>query len=134
MSDKMTKVAGQVPGVLHEAAQHMRKLAESNVGLVEENEALKHELRTMKLARRMEVRGLEPALDYESKVAKIAQIPVTKLAAVEEAVELAAGGFRLGHVEQPQTGEKRASGGELYSAGENGDELEGFVETMSAYS
>lgn len=133
MSDKMTKVAGQVPGVLHEAAQHMRKLAEDNVGLVEENDALKHELRTMKLARRMEVRGLEPALDFDAKVAKIAQIPTSKLAAVEEAVELAAGGFRLGHVEQPQQGEKRASRGELYSAGENGDELEGFVSNMSAY-
>jgi|NOAtaT_6_FD_contig_71_168328_length_2369_multi_3_in_0_out_0_2 hypothetical protein len=134
MSNKMTKVAGQVPGVLHEAAQHMRKLAEANVGLAEENDGLRHELRTMKLARRMEVRGIEPALDFESKVAKIAQLPVTKLAAVEEAVELTAGGFRLGHVEQPQTGEKRASSGELYSAGDSGDVLEGFVETMSAYS
>jgi hypothetical protein len=132
MSD-MDKVAGQVPGIMHEAAQHMRKLAEENVSLVGERDALAHEVRLLKIARRMEQRGIEPNLSFEEKVAKLQEVPVEKLAATEQAIELTAGGFKLGHVEQPQ-GEKRASRGELYSSDESGgDELESFVSTMSAY-
>lgn len=134
MDEKMTKVAGQIPGVLHEASQHMRKIAEENVTLVEENDALRRELTNMKLARRMEQRGLEPALSFDEKVAKVAEMPGEKLASLEGAIEMAAGGFRLGTVqEQPQDGEKRAAKGELYHAQEGGDDLDGFVEAMSAY-
>lgn len=134
MSDDMEKVAGQVPGIMHEAAQHMRKLAEHNVELVQERDALLHENRLMKIARRMEQRGLEPNLSFEEKVAKLQEVPSEKLAATEQAIELTAGGFRLGHIEQPQVGEKRASRGELYTSDESGgDELESFVTQMSAY-
>lgn len=133
MSD-MTKVAGQVPGIMHEAAQHMRKLAEHNTELLQERDALAHENRLMKLARRMEQRGLEPSLSFEEKVAKLHDVPSEKLAATEQAIELTAGGFRLGHVDQSQGGEKRASRGELYTSDpESGDELEGFVMTQGAY-
>jgi hypothetical protein len=135
MSDDMTKVAGQVPGIMHEAAQHMRKLSEQNVELVQERDALMHENRIMKIARRMEQRGLEPNLSFEEKVAKLQEVPQEKLAATEQAIELTAGGFRLGTVDQQSSGgEKRASRGELYSSDESGgDELEGFVTQMSAY-
>lgn len=132
MSD-MDKVAGQVPGIMQEAAQHMRKLASQNAELVQERDALEHENRLMKIARRMEIRGLESGLSFEEKVAKLQDVPAEKLAATEQAIELAAGGFRLGTIDPSQgSGEKRA-GGELYKKSEAGDDLENFVSGMSAY-
>lgn len=133
MSD-ITKVAGQVPGIMHEAAQHMRKMAEQNTELVQERDALLTENRLMKIARRMEQRGLEPNLTFEEKVAKLEAVPAEKLAATEQAIELTAGGFRLGTVDPSQGGEKRAARGELYAKdAEAGDDLDNFVSTMSAY-
>lgn len=132
MSDT-EKVAGQVPGIMQAAAQHMRKLSEYNVELVQERDALMHENRLMKIARRLEQRGLEPNLSFEEKVAKLEAVPSEKLAATEQAIELTAGGFSLGHVGEAQPSEKRASKGELYSSNSAGDELEGFVTQNHAF-
>lgn len=132
MSD-MNKVASQVPGVMGAAAQHLRKMASQNVELVKRAEVAETEVRAMKIARRMDQRGLEPNLSFEEKTAMLRDMEPKKLGSLEQAIELTAGGFRLGKVE-PQE-EKRASAGELYSAGEAGsDTLEDFVTTQKAYS
>jgi hypothetical protein len=136
MSD-MDKVAGQVPGIMQTAAEHMRKLAGQNVELVKRAEAAEHEVRLVKLARRMEQRGIEPSLGFDEKLAHLRSIEIGKIASLEQAVELAAGGFRLGRLEAE---EKRASadfgtgGGELYRRGaDGGDALEQFIESQHAY-
>ncbi len=136
MSKELMKLAGDVPGILSAAAQHMRKLSTQNVEAVKRASAAEHELRLMKLARRMEVRGLEPNLSYEEKVAGLREIPAKKIASLEEAVELAAGGFSLGRVtNSDDSGQKTASdGGELYHSNTGGgDDLEEFVISQQAY-
>ena len=135
MSDKnMDKVAGQVPGVMGAAAQHLRKMAGQNIELVKRAEVAEHEVKVMKIARRMDQRGLEPNLSFEEKTAMLRDMDPEKLGSLEQAIELTAGGFRLGHVEQPE--EKRASrsGGEMYGSTEAGsDMLEDFVTNQKAY-
>lgn len=133
MSKDIEKIASEVPSVMLEAAQHMRKLAEDNTELVQERNALQHELQATKLALRMEERGLEPNLTLAQKIAKLSVLPGTKLAATEQAVELAAGGFSLGHVENPNVDTKVASRGELYNAGQGEDELDNFVTSQRAF-
>lgn len=135
----MDKLASQVPGIMQMASEHLQKMASTNVQLVQERDALEHENRVMKIARRMEVRGLEPNLSYEEKVAKLHEVPTEKLASLEQAVELAAGGVKLAHVatRDDAAGEKRASvqRGELYHADEAGsDPLEDFIANQDAFS
>lgn len=120
------KIASQVPAVLQESAQHMRKLSEDNANLVQENDELRHELRLVKLARRMEERGLEPSLDFDEKVATLRGFDRSKLASFEQAVEITAGGFALGRLEHPDDKTASDSGG--------GDPLENFVLSHQAYS
>jgi len=130
MSD-MNKVASQVPGVMGAAAQHLRKLAGQNVDLVKRAEVAEHEVRVMKVARRMDQRGLEPNLSFEEKTAMLREMDPEKLGSLEQAIELSAGGFRLGRVEAE---EKRAStGSEFYSAQSGTDSLEDFVTNQKAY-
>lgn len=137
MSDKLQKLAGDVPGILAASSQHMRKLASQNVELLKRAEAAERECRLMKLARRMEARGLEPNLSYEEKLASLREVPQTKLASLEQAVEMAAGGFRLGRLDDPSDrGQKlaSASAGEIYHTNEDGsDALEQFVTSQQAY-
>lgn len=123
----MNKLASQIPGVLQEASQHMRKIANANADLVRENEELRHELRLTKLARRMEERGLEPSLDYEAKLASLQDIDVSRLDALEQAVELAAGGFTLGRLDAGD-GDTKVAGGTRH------DDLDTFVLSHQAYS
>lgn len=135
--DDLTKLAQDVPGIVKEASDHMRKLAAQNVELAGERDAAVHELRLMKLARRMEQRGLESALSYEDKVASLRDVPSTKLATLESAVELAAGGFRLGQLstDTNKTASEGAPHGELYRSGENGsDTLDDFILSQQAQS
>ena len=141
MSDEaLTKLAGDVPGVLAASAQHMRKLATANVSLVKRASAAEHELRLMKLARRMEVRGLEPNLSFEEKVAGLQEVSTDKLAVLEQSVELSAGGFNLARVAGPDdtgSGSRKvasATTGELYSTNDNGaDDLDEFVLSQQAF-
>lgn len=88
--------------VIHQSAQHMRKLAHDNVALVEQVKKLAHELRVYKLAERMESLNLEPGLTLREKVAHIQQIPEDKLDSFEQALEFVPGGFKLGHLEDPR--------------------------------
>lgn len=127
MSD-MKKVAGEVPMVMQTAAQHLRKLASSNRDLVKRASAAEKELLLMKLARRMEQRGIQPELDFDEKVAALSELSEDKLASFEQAIEMAAGGARLGSIENP---EKRASHGERSGSS---DELEDFVTTQGAFN
>lgn len=103
MSNTMKKLASQVPAVLAETGRHMSKLASRNVELEQENSALRHELRLHKLAHRMEERGLEQSLSFEEKVAHLQSVPTGKLDALEQAVELTHGGFKLGSLQEPDT-------------------------------
>jgi hypothetical protein len=136
MSDQTQKLAGDVPGILAASAQHMRKLAGHNVELLKRAEAAEHELRLMKLARRMEARGLEPSLSLEEKLASLRDVPATKLDHVEGAVELTAGGFSLGRVSSSDEGGTKTAGSssELYHSNEGGsDDLEEFVTSQQAF-
>lgn len=128
--NEMTKVAGQVPGIMQEAAQHMRKLAEDNVSLSQECDALRKQLTVEKIARRMEQRGLEPELDFDGKVAKLASLEPSKLATMEQAIELAGGSFRLGRV---QDADKTASDGSFVRSGSSADDLDNFFASNAAY-
>lgn len=125
------KIAAEIPGVLKIASQHMRKLATQNTTLSQENDSLRHELRLSKIARRMETRGIEPGLSYEDKIASLHAVSVDKLAGLEQAVELAAGGFSLGSLQSDEAPAKTS--GELYrSAG--GDHLDSFITSQQAFS
>jgi hypothetical protein len=127
----MKKVASEVPAIMQTAAQHMRKLASSNQSLMKRASAAEHELRLMKLARRMEQRGLEPEMDFEEKVAALREFDEEKLASFAQAIEMAAGGARLGSLDNADnTNTKRASHGERQSS----DELEDFVTTQGAFN
>lgn len=125
----MEKVAHEVPAMMQAASQHLVKLAGANVELVKRAENAEHENRVMKLARRMDVRGLHPNLSYEDKVAQLMEIPLDKLATMEQAVEMAAGGVRLGKVAETDSGSKTASYG---GTDGGGDELEDFIGSQAA--
>jgi hypothetical protein len=127
MATELTKLAGDLQGVLRTSAQHLTKLANAHAELLAVSQQQAHELAAMKLARRMEQRGLSPELDFEQKVAKLIETPVEKLATLEQAVELAASGFRLGQV---QAEDKMASG----EPGQTPDVLDSFISSQSAYT
>jgi hypothetical protein len=130
MSD-MQKLAQDAPAILQAGAKHLRKMAQANVDLQREKEALEHEVRVMKLARRMEVRGLQPSLSFEEKVAALKDVDGEKLAHMEHGVEIAAGGFRLGELEDPAERSTKAASapqGESYALDQGGsDSLDQFV-------
>jgi len=101
------KIAADAPAILTEAARSMRKLAEDNVELSQQVDDLTRELRIHKLAMRMDERGLEQGLTLAEKVASLSGVPETKLAAIEAAVEMAPGGFKLASLRE--TNEELAS-------------------------
>lgn len=127
---EMTKVAGQVPGIMQEAAQHMRKLAEDNTMLVQERNALQHQLLCEKIAQRMAERGIESELDHRGKVAKLTSLEPSKLATMEQAIELAGGSFRLGRVEEA---DKAASDSSFVRSDAGSDDLDNFLASNAAY-
>ena len=92
---QLTKLAHDVPAVLIEGARLTRKLAQDNLDLAASNESLEKSLRIHKLAMRMEERKLEPALTVTEKVAMLEKVDERKLAGIEAAVEMSAGGFKL---------------------------------------
>ena len=99
----MNKLASQVPAVLAEASATLRKTSSRLIQVEGECSALRNELRVTKLAMRMEERKLEPALDLQQKIASLKEVDPGKLDSLEHAVELAAGGFKLGSLEQAST-------------------------------
>ena len=97
------KLASQAPAVLLEAGNHLRKMASENVSLSQENATLRRELHLNKLAHRMEDRGLEPALNFEQKLAHLHDVEEQKLASLEQAIEMSAGGFKLASLQDTET-------------------------------
>ncbi len=93
--NSLTKIAQDAPAMLLEGARLTRKLAQENVDLAAENDAVKHELTVHKLAMRMQERGLEPGLSLVEKVSMLGNVKPEQLAAIEAAVEMSAGGFKL---------------------------------------
>jgi len=132
MSELM-KLAGDAPGILAAGAQHMRALSTQNVELLKRAGSAETELRLMKLARRMEVRGMEPNLSFEEKVAGLREIPAEKLGSMEEAVEIAAGGVSLGRVASEEDNGRKVASTELYHSDGGVDDLEEFVLSGQAY-
>jgi hypothetical protein len=103
----------------------MRKIAADNAELNETNAELSKENQAMKLARRMEQRGLEPGLDFEAKVAHIMSMDQAKIATFEQAIEMAHSGFSLGAAD---TEDKTAAGGSS-----DGDVLSNFITSQAAF-
>ncbi len=125
MTTKTKQAQANVPGVMKIASAHMRKLATQNATLHSENKKLASEVKLVKIARRMEIRGIQPHLSFEEKLAGLASLDETKLASIEQAIELAAGGFNLGTVHQPEEGQKTASH-------RGADDLDAFVSSQQA--
>lgn len=107
MPTNIEKIAADAPAILHEAAREMRKLAEDNVELTDKVAVLERELRIHKLAMRMDERGLETALSTAEKIASLSALPMEKLSAIEAAVEMVPGGFKLASLRE--TNEELAS-------------------------
>ena len=91
----LTKIAQDAPAMLLEGARLTRKLAQENVDLQSAKDAVTHDLIVHKLAMRMQERGLEPGLSLSEKGAMLGNVDRSKLAAIEAAVEMSAGGFKL---------------------------------------
>lgn len=118
--DEMTKFAGAVPGVLHEAAALTRKLASANLDLVRERDEAVHQLRLTKLAQRMHERGIDPHLSFDEKVAHLGNHEVTKIAALEMGLSLVGGGLHsLGQLEEKTAGEAHGASTGLTQEGLN---------------
>lgn len=109
--DDMTKLAGDVPGILQEAAQVTRKLASANLDLVRERDEALHQLRVTKLAQKMQERGIDPHLSFEEKVAHLQQHEETKIAAFEAGLNLLVPGsrFSLGQLEEKVAGSEHGA-------------------------
>ncbi len=125
MSQEQSKIAGQIPGIMSEAAEHLRSLSQTNVKLAQANTKLAHEVRVLKLAKRMEDRGLENGLSVDEKVAKLMGLSAEKVANIENAVEMAAGGFNLGTIRNDETEKSSSAGGS--------DDLENYITSESAF-
>lgn len=130
MSTELQKLAGDLQGVLRTSAQHLEKLANEHAELLAVHAKQDHELQAFKLARRMEQRGLQPDLDFEQKVAKLLETPVEKLATLEQAIELAPGGFRLGSVQA----DDKVANDDFGSSGSAADPLDSFISSQAAYT
>ena len=96
------KLAADLPAVLTEAANHMEAMSRNQVALEKRASDAEHELRVMKLARRMEERGVHSTLSFEEKVAELRGAHSEKLAAMENGLEFAARGFNLGTAKEPE--------------------------------
>lgn len=122
----MSQHEKDVPQVLNIAAQHMRKVASDNVALLETNAKLAHELRLHKIAMRMEERRIEPEVPLQEKIANLHQVPPHKLDALEQAIELSVGGFKLGSLDNPSLNESGESSSVHH-------DLDSFIRSNVAY-
>lgn len=123
--EKLAALASELPAVMQAASQHLKKLAAQVVAAEKRASAAEAELRLAKIARRMEDRGLDRNVTFDDKVAHLRELDSEKLASFEQAIEMAAGGFRLGQV---QTVEEGVSGAVT------GDELDRYILSQEAYS
>lgn len=124
MDRGLTKLAGDLQGVLKTSARELRKLANDHAAALKENEALEHENAAMKLARRMEQRNIQSEYTFEEKVAKLLETPRSKLALLEQAIEIQPGGFRLGKVAEAED--------DATATDSSGDELGAYIMSQAA--
>jgi hypothetical protein len=101
-------------------------MARDHATLLKTSAAVEHELKAYKLARRLEQRGLSSDLDFEAKVAQLVQLSTEKLATAEQAVEMAAGGFRLGTTAESEDNKVAGSSSQ--------DPLDAFIVSQAAYT
>jgi hypothetical protein len=131
----LIKLASDSPAVLLEGAKTIRKLASDNVELQADKMAALHQLHIHKLAMLMHERGLEPALSLSEKVAHLSSVEPSKLDAIEAAVEMSAGGFKLATLRtDEETSSSHGAGpttlsGELGSSA-NYDRLDALVQAI----
>lgn len=118
------KLASDVPALLTEAASHMEQLSTKLAASEKAKADFAHELRAMKLARRMEERQLHTNLTYDQKVAELREATPEKLASIENGIEYAAQGFRLGAAAQTE---------DPSSAGTSADPLGDWISSNAAY-
>lgn len=104
------KLAAQTPTIVYEAGNHLRKMASANVHLAQENTVLRRELHLNKLAHRMEERGLEPGRNFDQKLAFLHDVEESKLASLEQAIEMSAGGFKLASLQETEKDNIQAPG------------------------
>lgn len=129
MSD-MEKIAAQVPGILVECRNHLRKMASTLVESEEKCTELGRELRLHKIARDMEKRQIDDELDFEEKIAKLASIPTNRLESFETALTMRPGGFKLGSL---QDQEESSAGTEGLSSNEAQGQLDSWIASNAAY-
>lgn len=118
--------AEQMPGLLKESAELVQKLASSNEELLDRNAQLEKELRLIKIAHRMDERGLEPTLSPTEKVAALAELDEQKLLGIEAACELSGPGFTLGTLKSEAGGETRKVA--------TAEDLDNFILSNEAFS
>jgi hypothetical protein len=118
------KLAADLPAVLQEAANHMELMSHKLASSEKRASDMELELRAMKLARRMEDRGVNQGLTFEQKVAELRGAGLDKLATVEQALEMATGGFRLGAAVEAEVSP---------SVGAGADPLGDFITSGNAY-
>lgn len=116
----------KIPGLLRESSQLIQKLAADNESLMDENEALRKEVRVIKLAARMEDLGVDPTLSLEEKVASLGSMSERSLMGIEAATELNMPGFSLGSL-------KASDETSTPSASASADALDNFVLSGRAY-
>lgn len=124
MSDDLTKLAAEIPGILLESAQHLEATSTKLAEVQKTAEALELENRALKLARRMEERGMFSELTYDAKVAQIQRGGLEKVAMMEQSIEFAAGSYSLGDVAGANDGAATSGG--------TSDPLEAYVLSQQA--
>ncbi len=125
MSDDRIKLAEETQAILLDAAKTMETQSRELVKTAQQRDAALRELRIMKLAKLMEDRGIASELDFNAKVAELSRAENAKLATMEQAIELSAGGFRLGST---------YDSAQDVSGPSSGDPLEAYIMSGSAYN
>lgn len=118
------KLAADLPAVLLEAAEHLELTSTKLAASEKRASDMEHELRAMKLARRMEERGFQSDVSFDSKMAELRRETPEKLAAMEQGLEFAASGFRFGAAMETEASP---------SVGASADPLGDFITGQHAY-
>ena len=107
----MNKISGmQAATVLRQAGQAVRKQAAENRILREKVAAYESRERCEKIAHALEEKNMHGELTFEEKVAHLAELPPSEMAAYEKAVDLVAGGgVKLASVVDHTPSDRRTS-------------------------
>lgn len=132
LDEQFMKVAQDTPAIMREAGASLRKLASANISLEKRASNAERELHAIKLARRLEERGLNADFSFDQKVAKILDMPQAKLAGLEAGIELAASGGGLGSVMSDEDAKTAAA--LTPGASVSDTDFDAFILNGSAYS